>query len=74
MKTPNATAEENHKNWMKMKISQGWIYGEKKDFNKKTHPDLIPFDDLPEIEKKKDIMANLMNKLASELWDNLVEK
>ena len=74
LKIPNAPAEENHKNWMKMKISQGWIYGEKKDFIKKTHPDLIPFNDLPEIEKKKDIMDNLMNKLSIELWEILEKK
>jgi len=70
---PDATAEENHENWMKMKISQGWIYGLKKDFVKKTHPDLVLFDDLPEIEKKKDIMDNLMNKLALKLW-NVLER
>ncbi|KKN38243.1 hypothetical protein LCGC14_0755510 [marine sediment metagenome] len=74
LRNPNASAEENHENWMKMKISQGWVYGEKKDFNKKTHPDLVPFNDLPEIEKKKDIMDNLMNKLAINLWDDLEYK
>ena len=40
-----------------------------KDLEKKTHPDLVPFDDLPEIEKKKDLMDRLMNKLAEELWN-----
>ena len=40
-----------------MKISQGWIYGEKKDFIKKTHFDLVPFEELTKIEKDKDIIA-----------------
>lgn len=65
---PNMTPEQNHENWMRMKVSQGWKYGKVKDFDKKTHPDLVPFDNLPEIEKKKDIMDNLMNKMAKSLF------
>ena len=68
---PNASAEENHENWMEMKFSQGWKYEKIKDFEKKTHPDLIPFKDLPKIEQKKDIMDNLMNKLAVKLCEDL---
>ena len=29
---PEATAETNHKNWMRMKEEQGWKYGTVKDF------------------------------------------
>jgi len=43
---PDNTPEQNHENWMKMKISQGWIYGKVKDFDNKTHPDLIPYSEL----------------------------
>ena len=71
LNNPNATSEENHENWMKMKISQGWKYGNIKDFEKKTHPDLVPFNELSEIEQKKDIMDNLMNKLVNKLWEEL---
>jgi len=66
---PNMTSEENHENWMKMKVSQGWKYGSKKDFIKKEHPDLIPYDELPDIEKRKDKMDRIMNDLANKLWD-----
>jgi len=41
---------------MKMKASQGWVLGPVKDFEKKTHPDMIPYEDLPEVERKKDDM------------------
>lgn len=68
---PNSTPEENHKNWMEQKISQGWIYGKIKDMDKKTHPDLVPFDKLPKIEKDKDIMDCLMNKKFNELWQEI---
>ena len=66
---PDSTPEQNHDNWMKMKISQGWIYGEVKDFTKKTHPDLVPYNNLPEIEQKKDIANTLVHKMAVRLWD-----
>ena len=70
---PDASAEENHNNWMQMKKKQGWIYGPKKDFVKKTHPDLVSFDSLPEIEKRKDISDLIVHRLASELIDELEE-
>lgn len=70
---PNITPEENHNNWMKAKTAQGWVYGEVKDFEKKTHPDLVPFEDLPEVEQRKDINDAVIHKIASELWDECVE-
>ena len=66
---PDITPEENHNNWMKMKVSQGWVYGGVKDFEKKTHPDLVPFDELPEVERRKDINDAVTHKLAVKLWD-----
>jgi hypothetical protein len=71
-KHPNTTLEQNHENWMKMKVSQGWKYGPIKDFNLKTHPDLVPFNDLPEIEKRKDIADHVGHRLASELWEKIL--
>lgn len=43
-----------HRRWNTYMRGEGYIYGEKKDHIAKTHPLLIPFDDLPESEKKKD--------------------
>jgi hypothetical protein len=68
---PNITPEENHNNWMKMKVKQGWVYGEIKDFDKKTHPDLIPFNELPAIEQRKDIGDSTSHRMALELWNKL---
>lgn len=73
LENPDMTPEENHINWIEMKKSQGWIYGKVKDFNLKTHPDLIPFVDLPKIEQLKDEMDRLMNKLGLQLWEQLFE-
>jgi hypothetical protein len=68
MQSQNMTPEQNHENWMKMKIYQGWVYGDVKDMEKKTHPDLVPFDDLPKVEKDKDIMDCLMTKEFDRLF------
>jgi hypothetical protein len=35
-------------------IKDGWVYGEVKDAEKKTHPCLVPFDQLPLFQQKKD--------------------
>jgi len=72
LENPDITPEENHNNWMEMKIKQGWIYGNVKDFDKKTHPDLVPFNELPDIEKRKDIADSISHKMALDLFTRLI--
>lgn len=43
-----------HDVWACGRISEGWIYGEVKDPEKKTTPLLVPYDELPESEKDYD--------------------
>ena len=43
-----------HEVWAKKRIEQGWIYGEERSDNLKHHPCLIPYEDLPEVEKAYD--------------------
>lgn len=45
-----------HENWMQEKLADGWTYGEEKDPDLKTHPCLVPFEKLPEEQKKKDMI------------------
>lgn len=47
-------AENVHELWAKSRIDQEWRYGEVRDDNQKTHPCLIPYEDLPEMEKDYD--------------------
>lgn len=49
-----ASPEESHENWMKEKVESGWVYGETKDPEKKTHPCLVPYDQLPVEQRAKD--------------------
>lgn len=53
---PNSKPEDSHRSWTKQKVKDGWVYGEVKDPEKKTHPCLVLFDKLPEAQQKKDIL------------------
>lgn len=43
-----------HEVWAEARISQGWTYGEQRNDELKTHPCLVPYEDLPEEEKEFD--------------------
>lgn len=47
-------AKNVHEVWAETRISQGWTYGEQRNDEKKTHPCLVPYEDLPEEEKEYD--------------------
>lgn len=49
-----STAKECHDIWMKIKIDQGYKYGEIKCDKEKTHPCMIPFEELSFLQKLKD--------------------
>jgi RyR domain len=51
---PNATAADQHEAWRKDKADQGWVYGEVKDAEAKTHPCMVPYEELPFFQRKKD--------------------
>lgn len=53
---PGGTPEEHHEAWMQHKLKTGWVYGPVKDVEKRTHPSLVPFEELSEIEKIKDTL------------------
>ena len=70
---PDMTPEENHDNWWYMKINQGWRHGYEKDFERKTHPDMVPYQELPEVERKKDNMDIMAHRGAKKLWEDMVD-
>ena len=43
-----------HEVWSETRILQGWTYGEQRNDELKTHPCLIPYEELPESEKEYD--------------------
>jgi len=46
--------KDTHDNWVKFKKSDGWVYGKEKNTELKTHPSLVPYEELSEYEKYKD--------------------
>lgn len=50
------TPEESHESWLREKEDDGWVHGEVKDPEKKTHPCMVPYGDLPKEQKTKDAL------------------
>jgi hypothetical protein len=53
-KNPNISPEESHDVWMATKKADGWVYGETKNKEEKTHPSIVPYAELSAAEKYKD--------------------
>lgn len=51
---PLSSPIDSHENWMREKVEAGWVYGEVKDPEAKTHPCLLPYHALPEEQRLKD--------------------
>lgn len=47
-------AQNNHDHWARKRIEEGWRYGSTRNDIEKEHPDLVPYDQLPESEKDYD--------------------
>ena len=47
-------AKNVHEVWAQSRISQGWTYGPERNDALKHHPCLVPYEDLPEVEKAYD--------------------
>ena len=47
-------AKNVHEVWAESRIKQGWRYGAQRNDELKTHPCLVPYEDLPEEEKEYD--------------------
>ncbi len=56
--------EELHGSWMQSYFSMGWAYGEKYDREKRTHPDLVPYSQLEQLERDKDVVFVALCEIA----------
>lgn len=54
-----AMARNTHDVWSAGRMKEGWKYGPMRDDALKTHPCLIPYEQLPESEKEYDCMTSL---------------
>ena len=47
-------AKNTHEVWAQQRIAEGWKYGTERNDEKKLHPCLVPYEELPESEKEYD--------------------
>lgn len=50
----HAPTSATHDSWLAQKVADGWVYGEVKDAEKKTHPCMVEYDKLPVEQQLKD--------------------
>jgi hypothetical protein len=52
----DVTPEMSHEEWVRVKVEDGWVYGEEKNGELKTHPCILPYHELPQVQKTKDLL------------------
>ena len=60
----SCSPEELHGSWMQAYFGMGWTYGEKYDREAKTHPDLVPYANLGQLERDKDAVFVALCEIA----------
>ena len=55
-KDENLTVVQTHGEWMDFRRKQGWKHGPVKDARRKTHPNMVPFGQLPPEQQVKDYL------------------
>lgn len=68
LNNPDATPAASHESWMAQKVAEGWVYGPVKDAEQKTHPCIVPFNELPPEQRAKDfIFRAVVHAIAHEM-------
>ena len=63
-----ATSEQQHEQWLISKASAGWVRGPVKNAVAKTHPCIVPYDELSKQERIKDVLYEaVVRALCSEV-------
>ena len=67
LRHPDLAAPASHEQWAARMRADGWSYGEVKDTERKTHPALLPFADLPVGQQLQDwLFTAIVRALALE--------
>jgi hypothetical protein len=54
IKNPNQPPAASHDSWLRENQAAGWKYGPVKDLEKKEHPCMVPYEELPIAQRMKD--------------------
>lgn len=65
----SGSPEELHGSWVQSYIDMGWRYGEVRDPEAKTHPDMVPYAQLEKREQDKDAVFVALCEIARQ-WVN----
>lgn len=60
----STSPEELHGSWMQAYFAMGWVYGETYEHKKHTHPDLVPYAQLGQLERDKDAVFVALCEIA----------
>ena len=64
---PGESGAAQHDQWQRQKAADGWSHGPVKDAAAKTHPLMVPWEELPDFERRKDaILQAVVAALAPE--------
>ncbi len=66
--------EELHGSWMQSYFAMGWEYGPEYSQENKTHPDLVPYADLGQLERDKDAVFVALCEIARRWIYDIGEK
>lgn len=58
---------DRHVSWMKMHEEMGWVFGEKFDPVAKTHPNILPWGQLPESTRSKAKIFDIVAKAGASI-------
>jgi len=67
----STSPEELHGSWVQAYITNGWVYGETYDREKRTHPDMVPYSQLGQLERDKDAVFVALCDIA---WQYINEE
>lgn len=56
LRSPTMTPAQCHESWLQAKVDAGWRWGPEKDPEKKTHPCMVAYEDLPADQRAKDYL------------------
>ena len=60
----SGSPEELHGSWVQAYIDMGWKYGPERDVAEKTHPDMVPYAQVGQLEQDKDSVFVALCEIA----------